>query len=451
MELLQTVLVTLVTLGILVTIHEYGHFAVARRCGVRVLRFSIGFGKPLLRWHDRQGTEYVIAAIPLGGYVRMVDEREGPVAADQQQYAFNRKSVGKRTAIVAAGPLANLLLAVAAFWMLYVTGVTGVLPVVGKVEPGSIVAVAGLREGQEIVAVDGNETPTIQALNQALLERIGESGTLRFSVRNPGSDVIEQVDAQLHNWLSDVDEPDLTGSLGLRLWHPPVAAVIGDVLPGTPAERAGLKPGDRIVGVDGNTIALWDDWVSYVRARPGVTLSVELVRDGRTLTLPLTPDRKTDDKGNAFGQVGVGAKPPEWPADMLREQHFNVFSAIVPAVRQTWETTVFTLVSIRKMLTGLISHKNLSGPVTIAKVASASAKTGWESYVSFLALLSISLGVLNLLPVPVLDGGHLLFYAIEAVRGTPLPDRIQNFGTQIGLGLVMMMMVLALYNDFSRL
>lgn len=451
MELLQTVLITLVTLGILVTIHEYGHFAVARRCGVKVLRFCVGFGKPLVSWRDSQGTEYAIAAIPLGGYVKMVDEREGPVPADQLPFAFNRKSVGQRFAIVAAGPIANLILAVAAFWLIYVSGVTGVVPVIGKVEPESIAAVAGLHAGQEIVAVDGNETPTMQALNQALLERIGETGTLRFSVREKGSDVVEQVDAKLHDWLSQAEQPDLVGSLGIELWYPPLQTIIGEVLSNTPAERAGLKAGDRIVSVDGQKVAHWDEWVTYVRARPEVTMSVELERDGKIMTLPLTPDRKVDDKGAAIGQVGVGAKVSEWPPEMLRKQHFNVFSAVVPALKQTWETTTFTLVSIKKMLTGLISHKNLSGPVTIAKVATASAKTGWQSYVSFLALLSISLGVLNLLPVPVLDGGHLLFYAIEAVRGSPLSERIQNFGTQIGLGLVMMMMILALYNDFSRL
>jgi regulator of sigma E protease len=451
MQLLQTILITLVTLGILVTIHEYGHFAVARLCGVKVLRFSIGFGKPFARWYDRHGTEYALAAIPLGGYVKMVDEREGPVPADQLPYAFNRKSVGARTAIVAAGPLANLLLAVFVYWLVYLGGVTGVAPVIGKIEPGSLAATAGLQPGQEIVAVDGNATPTMQAFNQALLDRIGESGALRFSVREKGSDITGQHELQLHQWLSDSGEPDLIGSLGLEMWHPPVPPIVGDVLPGTPAARAGIQAGDRLVSVDGQAVALWDDWVTYVRARPGVTMNVALVRDGKTLTLALTPDRKVDDKGVAFGQVGVGNKSPEWPPEMLREQHFNVFTAFAPALSQTWKTTAFTLVSIKKLLSGEISHKNLSGPVTIAKVATASARSGLESYVSILALLSISLGVLNLLPVPVLDGGHLLFYAIEAVRGSPLSDRIQSFGTQIGLGLVMMMMILALYNDFSRL
>jgi len=453
MELLQTILVTLVTLGIVVTIHEYGHFAIARLCGVKVLRFCIGFGKPLVSWHDRRGTEYAIAAIPLGGYVKMLDEREAPVPADQLQYAFNRKTVGRRMAIVSAGPIANLLLAVAVFWVIYLHGVTDVVPLIDKVEPNSIAAAAGLRSGQEIVAVDDNETPTRQALNQALLERIGETGTLRFSVREKGSDVVEHHAGQLHEWMSaEMDKaPDLVGSLGIDLWYPPSKAVIGEILPNTPADRAGLKVDDRIVSVDGQGVTSWEDWVSYVRARPEVTMNVELVRDGKTQALALTPDRKVDDKGVAFGQVGVGNKAPEWPPEMLRKQHFNVFTAIAPALKQTWETTTFTLVSIKKMLTGAISHKNLSGPVTIAKVAAASAKTGWESYVSFLALLSISLGVLNLLPVPVLDGGHLLFYAVEAVRGSPLPERIQNFSTQIGLGLVMMMMMMALYNDFSRL
>jgi len=453
MELLQTILVMLMTLSIVITIHEYGHFIVARLCGVRVLRFSLGFGNPLVTWRGRTGTEYTIAPILLGGFVKMLDEREAPVPADQLQYAFNRKSVGRRMAIVSAGPIANLLLAVAAFWLIYLHGVTDVVPLIGKVEPNSIAAVAGLRSGQEIVAIDDNETPTRQALNQALLERIGETGTLRFSVREKGSDIVERHDGQLHDWLSaEMDKaPDLAGSLGLELWYPRSEAVIGDVMPHTPAERAGLKVDDRIVSVDSQPVKMWDDWVSYVRSRPEVTMSVELVRGGKTLTVALTPARKVDDKGVAFGQVGVGNKAPEWPPEMLRKQNFNVFTAIVPALKQTWETTTFTLVSMKKMLTGAISHKNLSGPVTIAKVAAASARNGWDSYVSFLALLSISLGVLNLLPVPVLDGGHLLFYAIEAVRGSPLSERIQNFGTQIGLGLVMMMMMMALYNDFSHL
>lgn len=451
MELLQTILITLLTLGILVTIHEFGHFIVARRCGVKVLRFSVGFGRPLFSWYDKQGTEYAIAAIPLGGYVKMVDEREGEVPADQLPYAFNRKSVGARTAIVSAGPLANLLLAVVAFWVLYVGGVSDVVPLVQKVEPGSVAERAGIAPDHEIVAIDGEPTPTVQAVAQALLEHLGETGPIEFSVRYKGSDAVQHLRGDLHEWLSDQEEPDLMRGIGIQFWRPPVEAVVGDVVSGSPAAKAGLQVGDRIVGADGAAVADWEAWVSYVRARPDVQISVDVDRDGKTLNLRMTPERKVDNQGKPFGLVGIGVKPPEIPPEMLRKQHFNVFTAVVPALQQTWKTTVFTLDSMKKMVLGLISHKNLSGPITIAKVATASAKVGWESYIGFLALLSISLGVLNLLPVPVLDGGHLLFYAFEAILGKPLPEKIQNFGTQIGLSLVLLLMMLALFNDFSRL
>ena len=451
MDILYTVGITLATLAVLVAVHEFGHFWVARRCGVKVLRFSIGFGQPLLRWRDRLGTEYAVAAIPLGGYVKMLDEREAPVDAAEQHLAFNRKPVLSRIAVVAAGPIANFLLAIVAYWALFIAGESGYSAVIGDVEAGSIADVAGLEAGQEIVAVDGRETPTWQALSFQLLERIGDSGPIRFAVRYPGSDVVYESRAILDQWLAGEDNPDLFGGLGLTLYTPPILPVVDEVVPGSPAERAGLQAGDRIVATDGVPMALWDEWVAYVRARPGEILEVEVDRAGQARTLTLVPDRDSNEAGEAIGRVGVGVLVPVMPESQRREFRRGPVEALVAGVQRTGDMVSFTVRSVVKMVQGLISPKNLSGPITIAKVATASAKSGLESYIGFLALLSVSLGVLNLLPIPVLDGGHLLYYGIELVAGRPVPERVQMVGYQVGLLLVISLMVFALYNDFSRL
>lgn len=451
MDTLYTILVTLATLAILVAVHEYGHFWVARKCGVKVLRFSIGFGKSLARWTDKQGTEYSVAAIPLGGYVKMLDEREGEVPAQELDKAFNRKPVLQRIAVVAAGPLANLILAVFAYWFLFMAGETGYAPVIGEVEAGSIADVAGLEAGQEIVAIDGKDTPTWQAFSFGLLDRIGDTGTISFSVKYPGSDMIYESEAVIERWLSDQEQPDLFGGLGIAMYTPEVPPVVEEVVAGSPAERAGLLSGDRILSADGVAMTKWMDWVTHVRARPGQAIALGFDRDGRLMTGEITPDRVTDQAGEAFGRVGVSVALPEMPPELLRKFDRGPLEAAGAAVVRTWDLMGFTVNSIKKMLTGLISPKNLSGPITIAKVASASAKSGLESYIGFLALLSVSLGVLNLLPIPVLDGGHLLFYTVELLAGRPVPEKIQSLGYQVGLFMVLGMMMLALYNDFTRL
>lgn len=451
MELVNTILITIFTLALLVTVHEYGHFWVARRCGVKVLRFSIGFGRSLYSWHDRSGTEYVIALVPLGGYVKMLDEREGEVDEAELNQAFNRKPVMQRIAVVAAGPLANFLLAIFAYWMIFVSGETGVAPIIGEVEVGSVAEVAGLESGQEIVALDGKPTPTRQALSFNLLDRIGDSGPIYFSVRYPGSDVIYESRGQLNNWLSDQDQPDLFGGLGIIMYRPDVPAIIDEVVTGSAAERAGLLTGDKVLRADGLEMAQWMDWVEYVRARAEQSITIDVQRQAALLELQITPEKKLSDDGEVYGQVGVSVQIPEWPSDMLREFEYNPASALVAAVKRTGELSMFTLSSIKKMIMGIISPKNLSGPITIAKVASASANSGIEAYISFLALLSISLGVLNLLPIPVLDGGHLLYYAIEGLAGRPVPEKVQIIGFQMGLFIILGVMALALYNDFARL
>ncbi len=450
MELFTSIAIALLTFGLLVTFHEFGHFWVARRCGVKVLRFSVGFGKTLFSFHDKRGTEYVIGLLPLGGYVKMVDEREGPVAGADLDMAFNRQPLGARTAIVAAGPIANFLMAIGAYWFIYVSGVTGAVPLIGSVVDGSVAAQAGLEPGMEVVSVDGVDTPTWRAVNQRLLRRLGESGEMVFGVRYEDSDLVYESRAQLDRWLVGVEEPDLLGGLGLEPFSPPIPPRIEEVVADSPAAQAGLQAGDLVVAVDGIAIADWAQWVDYVRARPGQLLELEIERDQGTMRIALTPATVTAN-GDSHGQVGVRVMVPAYPEHLTREFHYNPLSALGEAVNQTWTVTIFTLESIKKLVTGLISPKNLSGPITIAKVASASAQSGLASWLGVLALLSISLGVLNLLPIPVLDGGHLLFYLVEWVKGSPVSERVQMVGFQIGVSIVIGIMLLAIYNDISRL
>ena len=451
MDMLYTIAITLATLAVLVAVHEFGHFWVARRCGVKVLRFSIGFGPRLLRRTDRQGTEYSLSAIPLGGYVKMLDEREGEVDPGELDRAFNRKPVMQRIAVVSAGPLANFLLAIVAYWALFMAGESGYAPVIGEVEADSIADVAGLEAGQEIVAVDGAETPTWQALSFRLLDRIGDTGTIRFAVRYPDSSMVYESQGHLDRWLAGEEQPDLFGGLGLAMYTPEVPPVVGQVVAGGAAQQIGMQPGDRVLSADGVPMPLWMDWVEYVRQRPGQAIALQYQRGDQVLTARIVPESMVEDDGQTIGRVGLGVELPQMPEELLRRFDRGPLEAFGASLERTGELVVFTLSSIKKMLVGLISPKNLSGPITIAKVATASAKSGLEAYISFLALLSVSLGVLNLLPIPVLDGGHLLFYFAELLAGRPVPEKIQALGYQVGLFLVLGIMILALYNDFSRL
>ena len=451
MELLSTLLATVVALGLLVTIHEYGHFWVARRCGIKVLRFSIGFGPALLRWHDRRGTEYAIAAIPLGGYVKMLDEREAPVAEHELDQAFNRKSVKQRIAVVAAGPIANFLLAILAFWLVAVVGISTVAPVLGPVPAGTPAAQAGLHEGLEITSVDGSAIRSWHDINLQLIRRLGESGSIELVAKPFDGGAEQSYRLRLDNWLKGEEAPDPMEALGLTGWQPQIPPRIGQVAADGAAAEAGLQAGDLILSIDGKPVSDWlIDVVPAIQASAQRRLQLQVERDGSVVDIALTPRPKASGDV-VVGYVGAGAEPVELPPNMQRQISYNPVVAVPVAMQKTWEMTALTLDSLWKMLTGLVSAKNLSGPITIAKVAGASAKSGLESFLSFIAYLSISLGVLNLLPIPVLDGGHLVYYVAEWIRGKPLSERIQTWGLQIGLSLIVGVMLFAIYNDISRL
>ncbi|MCY1271936.1 Regulator of sigma-E protease RseP [compost metagenome] len=450
MSALYMVVGLLVALGVLVTFHEFGHFWVARRCGVKVLRFSVGFGTPLVRWYDRHGTEFVVAAIPLGGYVKMLDEREGDVPPELLEQAFNRKSVLQRIAIVAAGPVANFLLAILFFWVLAMLGSQQIRPVIGSVVPDSPAAVAGLAAGQELVAVDGEPVDGWGAVNLQLVRRLGESGELRVTVRESGSSVTEVYRLHISAWLKNADNPDPIAGLGIQPWRPAVPPLVAQLDDKGPAKAAGLAVGDLLVRVDGQAVDDWQQVVDRIRARPAERVILSVRRGGEERDIALTLGVRGEDKART-GYLGAGVAGGEWPAEMLREVSYGPVAAVGEALSRTWSMSLLTLDSLKKMVLGQLSVKNLSGPITIAKVAGASAQSGVGEFLHFLAYLSISLGVLNLLPIPVLDGGHLLFYLVEWARGRPLSERVQAWGMQIGISLVVGVMLLALVNDLSRL
>ena len=459
-EITTSVLALLVTLGILVTVHEFGHFWVARRCGVKVLKFSIGFGNAVKTWVGKDCVEYVIAPIPLGGYVRMLGQEDTSVAdaeavpAEEQEKSFASKSVWQRMAISADGPAANFLLAIVIFWIINIVfGTSGVAPVISSVTEGSVAERAGLVPGDEIIAIDGEPTLIWQQVALQLVGRMGESGSVTFSVRGPESAAARDVNVPILSFMADSTDPRPLKTLGITQIDIP--AVIYKLIEGEAGEQAGLLAGYRIMRVAGQRIDGWTQWVEIIRASPELELEVEVERGNQLIELRLTPALSELPDGSRIGIIGAYVQQVDYddlvPREMLREVKYNVLSAIVPAITETYEKSVFVLVSIKKMIVGLISVKNINGPITIAQVAGETASYGLNVYLGFLALLSISLGVMNLMPIPVLDGGHILYNLIEIVTRRPVPEKVQSFGLQIGLLLISGIMMLAVYNDVARL
>lgn len=446
-----TLLAFLVAISILVAVHEFGHFWVAKRLGVKVLRYSIGFGRPL--WKRRYGpdqTEYVIAALPLGGYVKMLDEREGEVPPAEQERAFNRQPVAKRIAIVAAGPVFNFLFAGLAYWMMLSIGVTGFKPVIGNIAPDSVMAQAGFEPNEEIISVNGQATPIWDVALQELSISALNRDTAEIVVKKTGySPVTREIDFKA---LDKFDEPgEALQAIGLKPWQPKIEAQVGNVLEKSPAAQAGLQSGDTITAINGVAIHDWFDLVDFVSARPGKPLKLTILRHGKSLTLNMTP-KPVERDGKTVGQIGISpAAAPEVPDEMKNEYQYPLFAGFRQAGEKVWRNSVLTLKMIAKLVTGQVSLKNLSGPINIARYAGYSASAGIAKFLDFLAIVSISLGVINLLPIPLLDGGHLLYYVIEIIKGRPVSEYTEMLGQRIGIMIIIMMMALAIGNDLSRL
>jgi len=453
-DFLTTIVAFIVALGCLIVVHEFGHYLVARLCDVKVLRFSVGFGRALWsRRFGRDATEWVIAAFPLGGYVKMLDEREGAVPNEDLPRAFNRKSVWRRIAIVIAGPAANFLLAIALYWFLFVTGVPGIKPIVGAPPAGTAAYQAGFLSGDTLLKIGGQTVPTWQEARWILLQHIVDRklDSVQIEARTTKGDIrIARIDLSRLS-AEDLDR-DFLRSLGLVRYQPVLKPIIGKVIRGGPAERAGLKDGDVIEAIDGEKVQSWQQVVTTVRGHPGRPLSMEIRREGRLMSAISIKPASVAEGSREIGRIGAAPHIDRAAfSGMMTEVRYDVMRALEKAFLKTWDTSWFSLRMLGKMIVGEVSLKNLSGPITIADYAGQSAQSGLASYLLFLALISISLGVLNLLPIPLLDGGHLLYYTVEVLKGTPVSERAMEIGQHVGIALLFVLMAFALYNDINRL
>lgn len=440
----------IVALGILVTVHEYGHFWVARRCGVKVLRFSVGFGKTLWRTTDKHGTEYVVALIPLGGYVKMLDERAGKVAEHEKNNAFNNKSVYQRIAIIAAGPLANFVFAIFAFYLMFLIGVPSVKPIVGSITQNSIVAKAGIIANSEIVEINGNTTITWQDVNMSLVGAIGDQ-SIDLTTKLPDSQYTKKYKLNTSAWNFSPDKMSAIASIGITPFMPHIYTEIAFISKNSPASQAGLKVGDKLVSIAGLEINNnWQFFSDKIKQYPSKNVSLTVLRNTELLPLIVKPNSK-EVNGKKIGYLGVSPKRDAYPEKYQIEQSYGVFSAFSQGVTKTWQLVNLSFDMIGKLLTGNISVNNLSGPIAIAQGAGSSASYGLVYFLGFLALISVNLGIINLLPVPVLDGGHLLYYIIELITRKPVPENVQELGFKFGALALLCLMSIAIYNDFLRL
>ena len=443
--MITTILATIIALGVLVTVHEFGHYWVAKRCGVRVLRFSVGFGRALYTWKDQAGTEFCIAAIPLGGYVKMLDGRERTISEDERHEAFDQKPVGQRFAIVAAGPGINLIFAALIYALISMIGVQTPVPVVGELPT---VTASKTRLPAEIVSFDGRDMESWERISIAMVDVIGDQTTVQVGLRPLDSTIVNQVTMPVPRDLI-TDESPLV-AFGVRPWSPPIPAELARVIAGGVGEASGLVAGDRITAVNGNPVADWSEFVAAIKVAYGLSTELTLKRGDLTQTLTVVPETREGPDG-PYGFLGVAPVVKPLPPELIRTVQENPIKALWVGVERTVEMSWLTVESIGKMITGALSPENLSGPLTIARVAGDSASSGWYAYLSFIAYLSVSLGVLNLLPIPVLDGGHLVFFVVEWLRGKPVSEQVQMQGIRIGMALLMGLMFFAFYNDLMRL
>ncbi|MGL4544572.1 MAG: sigma E protease regulator RseP [Plesiomonas sp.] len=447
---LWNLLTFLLAIGILISVHEFGHFWVARRCGIKVERFSLGFGKVLWQTVDKQGTEFSLSLIPLGGYVKMLDERVAPVPEALRHQAFNTKPVWQRAAVVAAGPVANFLFAIFAYWIVFLVGIPSVHPVVGQVTPNSIAARSGITAGMELKSIAGIETPDWESVNLALVSLIGDKQA-QVDVSQFGTQIVQNKALQLDGWHFEPDKETAFGALGIIPKGPDVLPIVTSVGAGSAAEQAGLVLGDRITAINGQPLTQWSEFVKAVQESPDKALSLTVERAGQTQTLTLTPQTHEMADGKSVGYAGVAPKVLPLPPEYSFVRQFGIIDSVVKATQKTMQLSTLTLDMLGKLFTGDVGIKSLSGPISIAKGAGMTADFGFVFYLGFLALISVNLGIINLFPLPVLDGGHLLFLAIEGLTGKPLSEKVQEYSFRFGTVLLVLLMGVALFNDFSRL
>ena len=450
MSILFTLVSFIVAISILVAIHEYGHYIVAKKLGVKILRFSIGFGKPL--WKKTFGkdkTEFVIASLPFGGYVKMLDKRESEVAAHEEHREFTRQSVWTRIAIVAAGPIFNFIFAILAYWLMFVVGVSGIKPVVGDIDVDGLAAKSGLVSGYEIVSVNNNKTPIWDVAVKNIIPAIVDRSQAELELKDSDGNTFTRT-LDFSGTKGEIKVEQIFKQLGFKPWRPIIKPVVGFVVENSPADNAGFEVDDSIVSINNIKTIDWIDVVDIVSDKPEKILQIVVVRDGLEKTLQVIPE-KIDRNGKSVGRLGLGHKAgASYPKEMRVTHGYNLIESIPRAFSRTWDFSVLTLKMMGKIFTGDISVKNLSGPVSIARYAGYSASAGLARFLDFLAIVSISLGILNLLPIPILDGGHLTYYIIEVVRKKPVSEETQEFASRIGIVLLFMLMSVALYNDLLR-
>ena len=440
----------IVALGILVTVHEFGHFWVARKNGVLVKRFSIGFGKALVRWRDKQGTEFVIAAIPLGGYVQMLDERVDPVLPQFKDLAFNHKTVLQRMAIIVAGPAANFIFAIFLLWLMYLIGVPEVKPVIANTQPHSIAAVAGLGEDEQIIAVNGRPARDIRTTNLLLVEQLGRS-EIRLTIQQRQSLLQRELVLDTRDWQFNPETESVFSSLGINLLLPQATNTLAMVSKNSAAEFAGLQAGDTIQAINGESITAWHQIEKLIKENPERPLEFKVLREQEMLLIQATPQLTTGADGFSQGLLGIVPAASPWPEDLRYTQRYGIFAAVKEGINQTWQLTRLSFAMVAKLLSGDVSVKHLSGPISIAQGAGTTASMGLIAFLSFMALISVNLGVINLLPLPILDGGHLMYLVVELIRGKPVSERAQEIGFRFGALVLLMLMGIALLNDISRL
>ena len=464
--MVMTILTTVFALAVLVTVHEAGHYFVARWCGVKVLRFSVGFGRPIFRKLGKDGTEYVFAWLPLGGYVSMLDSRNDKVGESDLSAAFDLKSPWKRIAIVVAGPLVNLLFAGLLYAVVQISGTPQLIPVAIGIDE----SLSGFESPQRILAIDGQQTPTWEAVNIALAKRIGETATIELLLQGlderllqeqaiaPNKlDVLPLLSAPIvrsfavTRWMSASVQASPMSQLGLQVWRPNVPITLDYIVPEGAAEAAGLRAGDKIVSINQLPMAGYNEFVAFVQSHADMDVSLTLERNSQRIEVPVKLNSYVNELGDRIGLIGIGVASISWPQSIQFEQQLDLMSGLVAGGHQALEMAGLTLSFLGRMVQGLVSVEHLSGPISIAKIAGASAESGVIAYITFMAYLSVSLGVLNLLPVPMLDGGHLLYYLVEAVTGRKVPERIQAIGLRIGIALVFSVMIIAVANDLMRL